>query len=440
MIGSKLNYLFLIALVIIFSGRSFSQQKLNLTVDQAVEIGLKNSKTLHSSLMKVKAAEAKVREISAGRLPSLKLSAAYRRLSNVEPFLIPFGNVVYTIPTSIADNYTSQLTLFQPLFMGFKILSGIDMAEQSAKATGEDYSKDESDLVYNIKNSYWTLYKAILMKKVLDETVDQATAHLNDAKNLLKAGMLTDNDVLKLEVQLSDVLFRQTDADNAVRLATVALNSVLCVPLDSGIEIASSPNIAESNYSGLDKLVEKAIEKRPELKSADYRIKAGEANVTAAQSSWYPQISLIGDYQYSRPNARIFPSVDEFKGTWDAGVNVSLNLWDWMTTAHQTDQAKAQLAQSIDAFGTIKDNITLEVTQNYLNFNQAKKKIEISDLGQKQSAENVRVTEGKFKSGMALSSEVVDAETALITAKVNYSSSIVDYELAKARLDKSIGK
>jgi len=278
------------------------------------------------------------------------------------------------------------------------------------------------------------------MKKVLDETVDQAKAHLNDARNLLKVGMLTDNDILKLEVQLSDVLFKQTDADNAAQLSSVALNSVLSIPLDTQIEIASAPNVVTSNYTGLDKLVEVAFDKRPELKSADYRIKASEASVTAAQSSWYPQISLIADYQYSRPNARIFPSVDEFKGTWDAGVNVSLNVWNWLTTAHQTDQAKAQLSQSIDAFGTIKDNITLEVTQDYLNFNQAKKKIEISELGQKQAQENMRVTEEKFRSGMALSSDVVDAEAALITAKVNYSNSVVDFELAKARLDKSIGK
>ena len=440
MIESKLKYLYLIATVIIFCNQSFSQQKLSLTADQAVEIGLKNSKTLHSSLMKVKSAEAKVREINAGRLPSLTLSAAYRRLSSVEPFVIPFGNVIYTIPTSIADNYSTQLTVFQPLFTGFKLLSSIDMAEQSAKATNEDYTKDESDLVFNVRNSYWTLYKAIEMKKVLDETVDQAKAHLNDARNLLKVGMLTDNDILKLEVQLSDVLFKQTDADNAAQLSSVALNSVLSIPLDTQIEIASAPNVVTSNYTGLDKLVEVAFDKRPELKSADYRIKASEASVTAAQSSWYPQISLIADYQYSRPNARIFPSVDEFKGTWDAGVNVSLNVWNWLTTAHQTDQAKAQLSQSIDAFGTIKDNITLEVTQDYLNFNQAKKKIEISELGQKQARENMRVTEEKFRSGMALSSDVVDAEAALITAKVNYSNSVVDFELAKARLDKSIGK
>lgn len=440
MIKFNLKLIFILMGLMLFSYRIVAQGKLSLTVEQAIAIGMKNSKTLHSSLMKLKYSEAKLKEVNASRLPSIKLSAAYRRLSNVPLSTIatPFGN--FEVQPTILDNYTTQVSIFQPLFTGFRLASSTDIAEQTANASNEDYNKDRSDLVFNIKNAYWSLFKATQMKNVMDETVDQAKAHVADAKNLLNAGMLTQNDLLKLEVQLSDLMFKQVDADNAVKLANVALNSVLCVPLDSQIEIASSTQTVTQDYEGMDRLVGEAIQNRPEIKSADYRIKAGEAGVTMAQSSWYPQISVVGNLYYNRPNQRIFPAKDEFRDTWDAGVNVSLNIWDWLTTAHQTEQAEAQLSQSVDALGIIKDNITLEVTQNYLNFNQAKKKIEISEFGVKQAEENMRVTEDKFRSGMALSSEVVDAETALSTAKVNYTNSKVDYELAKARLDKSIGK
>jgi outer membrane protein len=426
--------------LLLFSSLSFAQEKLSLSVEQAVEIGMQNSKILHSSLMKVKSSESKLKEINAGSLPSLKLTAAYRRLSAIIPFSISILGNSYTISPSILDNYTTQLSIFQPLFTGFRLSGSSNLAEQSSNATTEEYNKDQSDLIFNVKNAYWSVFKAMQMKKVLDETVDQAKAHINDAKNLFNAGMLTQNDILKLQVQLSDIEFKQVDAENMVKITKVALNNVLSISLDTEVEITSTPNATTFDFEGLDKLVLQATEKRPELKSADYKVKASEAGVTIAQSSWYPQISLVGNYYYSRPNQRIFPSIDEFKETWDAGVNVSLNIWDWLTTAHQTDQAEALLSQSKDAFGIIKDNIALEVTQNYLNFNQAKKKIEISELGVKQAEENLRVTEDKFKNGLALSSDVIDAETASTTAKINYTNSIVDYELAKAKLDKSIGK
>jgi outer membrane protein TolC len=391
--------------------------------------------------MKVKSAEAKVKEINAMRLPSLKLSAGYRRLSEVDPFTVTVpGMGSFSISPAIFNNYSAQLTLFQPVFTGFRLAGSSEMTEQLSNATNEEYNKDKIDLIFNIKNSYWGLFKANQFKKVMDEIVDQIKAHVADAKNLEKAGMMTTNDILKLEVQLSNTMYQQVDAENAVKLATVALCNTLGISLDTKIDITSSVNMTSAQFDNLNKLVSDAVSKRAEIKAADSRVKASEAGVTIAKSSWYPQISIMGNYYYSRPNQRIMPTRDQFDATWDVGVNLSMNVWDWLTTKHQTDQAETQLSQAVDAMGMIKDGITLEVTQNYLSFSQAKRKINISELTVKQAEENMRITSDKFKNGLALSSDVVDAETSLLTAKVNHTNSIVDYELAKAKLDKSIGK
>lgn len=434
------KYVFLLFGLFFFNGSIPAQEKISLSVDQAIEIGLNNSKTLHSSLMKVKSAQSKVKESNALRLPVLKLNAGYRRLSEVDPFIIntPFGS--FPIAPGIFDNYSAQLSLFQPLFTGFRLAGNLTMNEELANAVNEDYNRDKSELLFNIRNSYWSVYKAIQFKKVMDETVGQIKAHLEDARNLEKAGMITRNDILKIEVQLSNALYQQVDAENAVKLSTVALNNVIGIPLDTEIEISSEADISGYSTGQLSALINEAVEKRPELKAADSRIKAGEAGVTLAKSSWYPQISLYGNYYYSKPNQRILPTQNRFDATWDAGVNISMNVWDWLTTKHQTDQAEAQLAQAVDGFGIIKDGITMEVTQNYLNVNQAERKISIAKLSVEQAEENLRVTSQKFKNGLTTSSELIDAETALIGSKTNYTTSLVDYELAKAKLEKSIGK
>lgn len=434
------KYVFLFSGLLFFNGLIRAQEKISLTIDQAVDIGLKNSKTLHLSQMKVKSAQSKVKESNALRLPTLKLNAGYRRLSEVDPFIIntPFGS--FPIAPGIFDNYSAQLSLFQPLFTGFRLAGNLTMNEELANAVNEDYNRDKSELLFNIRNSYWSVYKAIQFKKVMDETVGQIKAHLEDARNLEKAGMITRNDILKIEVQLSNALYQQVDAENAVKLSTVALNNVIGIPLDTEIEISSEADISGYSTGQLSALINEAVEKRPELKAADSRIKAGEAGVTLAKSSWYPQISLYGNYYYSKPNQRILPTQNRFDATWDAGVNISMNVWDWLTTKHQTDQAEAQLAQAVDGFGIIKDGITMEVTQNYLNVNQAERKISIAKLSVEQAEENLRVTSQKFKNGLTTSSELIDAETALIGSRTNYTTSLVDYELAKAKLEKSIGK
>lgn len=429
-----------VVIMIAASGVLFGQEKISLSIEKAIEIGLENSKTLHSSFMNVKSYEANSKATNAAMLPSLKLRASYKRLSEVDPFVIstPFGE--FPIAPSILNNYSTQLTLSQPLFTGFRLKSQSDIADLSTQAAKEQYSAAKSELVYNIKNAYWSLFKSEKLKKVLDENVDRFKAHLADAKNMMSVGMMTNNDVLKIEVQLSDAMFNQSEMENAVQLSKVALANVLGISLDTDFQITSSTQLNTQKYDELNRLVEKAVEIRPEVKAADLRVQAGESGVTAAKSGWYPQISLEGNFYYSRPNQRIVPAKDEFNDTWDVGVNLNMNLWDWMTTAHRTDEAQASLAQSIDALGTIKDGVTLEVTQNYLNMQQGKNKIEIAGLTVKQAEENMRVTDEKFKSGLALSSDLIDAEVALIQAKTNYTNSVVDFELAKARLEKSIGE
>ena len=157
--------------VFVFSAPFFNlqaQESFPLSVEQAIEIGLKNSKNLHSSLMKVKSAEAKVKEARALGLPSLKLSARYTRLSKVDPFVIttPFGS--FPIAPGIYDNYGTQLTLAQPLFTGFRISGNVELNEDLSNAVNDEYDKDKSELLFNVKNSYWNVFKAQQFKKLIN--------------------------------------------------------------------------------------------------------------------------------------------------------------------------------------------------------------------------------------------------------------------------------
>jgi outer membrane protein TolC len=88
----------------------------------------------------------------------------------------------------------------------------------------------------------------------------------------------------------------------------------------------------------------------------------------------------------------------------------------------------------------MQDGITLEITQNFLNLNQAKERTAVAKQGVKQAEENHRVTNNRFKEGLAQNSDLLDAEVALLQARTNYTQAVVDFELAEARLQKAIGE
>ncbi len=437
------KYLLLLLIGGLFTISTSAQDVQKLSVEETVQIGLKNSHLLHSSMEKVKNAKARLSELKTNLWPSLQFQGLYTRLSPIDPavFDLPpaLGGPVVISP-SIVNNYSAKLTLQQPLFTGFKLSSSVDMAEYNSQAQKEDYNTDEHNLIFNVKNAYWNLYKAYQLKTVVDENVNQIKAHLDDVTNLFNQGMATKNDVLKIQVQLGNIQVNQIDANNNVKISMINLNNLLGLPLSTQIEPIEKVNPQVEILNNIDFFVNKSYSNRPELKGMDYRIKAGESSVTLAQSGWYPQVALVGDYLSARPNQRVFPSVDQFRSTWDVNLSVSVNIWNWLATKDQTDQAETQLEQAKDSYKIVKDNITLEVTQVYLNILQAKEKMIVASNNVGQADENYRTADDKFKNGLILNSELLDAEVALLTARTSYVQSQVDYEVAKAQLEKSSGE
>ncbi len=447
-----MNPLKLLLVCLLITGSALvAQEKKKLTIEEAVEIGLANSKFVHASQMKVESATAKTSETHAVRLPSLKLSAGYTRLSDVPAgqFVIPanaFGPgvpadpIVNTIAPAILNTYTMKATVQQQIFTGFRLQNSYKAAELSEKASKDEFEKDKIDLIYNVRLAYWSLFRAIEVKKVVDENVSQVAAHLKDAQNLFQQGMITNNDVLKVQVQLSSVRLLQIDAKNAVELAAINLNNVIGLPLETPVDIASSITHDPLIFDEVSALIRKAESGRQDIKAMQSRVMAGEAAVKMAQSGYYPQASVTGNYYYNRPNSRYFPAKDEFKPTWDIGVNINFDAWNWGATKYQAKQAQAQAAQAKDALGMLKDGVSLEVTQSYLSLQKAKEKITVAKENIDQAEESYRITSEKFKRGVALTTDLLDAEVAVLRAKTDHTDALVEYEIAESKLLKAVGE
>lgn len=220
----------------------------------------------------------------------------------------------------------------------------------------------------------------------------------------------------------------------------ISFNSTIGLPLGTEISIASTLTPRTKEFPEVEQLLTTAFKQRADVQSMEWRVRAAETGIMAARGGWMPQVFLTGNYYYSRPNQRIFPAQDVFKDSWDIGVNLQFDIWNNLTTVHQTSEAKAQYEQTKDSFALLKDGVTLDVTQSYFTFEQAKKKIELAQLSVDQSTENLRVTREKFKAELTTNSELLDAEVSLVQAKLQHVQSLVDYELAEARLEKAIGE
>jgi outer membrane protein TolC len=417
-------------------------QTAELTLKESLEIGLKNSKDLKISYSKLVSASAQVTSATSQLLPQLTFNAGYTRLSSIPPFevTLPVFPQPIVVSPVILDNYTLKTSLQQPLFTGFRLTSLKDAAESNYEAANSDYQSDMNETAFKIQDAFWNYYEAELNDSVLGENLNQIKQHLADTKNFLANGQAVKNDYLKLEVQYSSVNLQKIEADNSLDIARMTFNQAISLPLDAQTQIkVEEPEIKITDYK-IEDLQTEAKDKRNELKALEYRLQASGYNVTASNSAWYPSVYLFGDYYDDKPNGRILPAVNEFKYGWDAGITLTWTIWNWGYNSSQASIAEQNKIQTETSLSQLKDAVEIEVYQNYLTFKRAYDKVNVSKLGVEQSEENYRITRDMYNNQTESSTDLVDSEAALLQAQTNYNSALVDYELAKLRLEKSVGK
>ncbi len=424
---------------------SFGQEQHALTLEDAIATGLQNSKSLKQSLARADAAREQAKSVTTTMLPAVSAGASYARLSEVPgfeisvPFPEPNGST-FTVSEAILDNWSLRVGVEQPVFTGGRLKANVDAHRSLSHVENANLTTHRRELVYRIHQAYWQLYKAEEFLKVVDETVDLVSAHLKDVRNLQDQGMATNSEVLAVQVQLSDTRLLQIDAADNVKLARIALNNLLGLPLSARTQIVSRPDTTVpqvSEESGDP--VARALENRTELRALEYASAATKASVNAAKSEWFPQIGAFANFYYANPNQRIQPPVDEFEDSWDVGVKASWSLWNWGGTSFRTRKARADHARTQHALAEAKDAIAAEVTADQLNLIEARAKISVATEGAELAQENYRVMREKFRNGLAPNSDLLDAENNLLKAKWNSTQSLVDFAVAIARLEKSSG-
>jgi outer membrane protein TolC len=425
-----------------FTGSLYAQKE--LSVDDAIKIGLEQNRDIKISILKAKSVgDARINEVQASRLPSLKLFASYTRLSDIGTQAIPVpipGVGPFSIVTYFPDNYSAKLSLTQPIFTGFRLSNLQSVAEHNSNAAKEDIKTEQRGVIFTIKQEYWTLYKLQQTLDAVNKDLDEAKSHLEDAKNDFASGTILQNDVLKTQVQVSNIELTQLQTQKSIQIAMSSLMNTLGLPLDTKVTLTTKPDEQLLQNRSLADLIDVAKSHRSELTAMDERIQAGEASVSVAKAGYYPQLSVGADLLYQNPNQRYFPAQNVFKTTWDASVNLSWDLWTWNTPGYQADEAEYSLEEMQETKKQSEDAIALQVTQDFLSEQTSVDQIRVAKLTVDQATENLRVVKAQFSKGVVTNTDVLDAETLLMQAQVNYFSAVADGNVAAARLKESIGE
>jgi len=431
---------------------SWAQNKIQLDLKTSLEIAFQKNSQLKIARAELDQAEAQLGQARTAFFPKLTSQANYTRL-DYAPFIplksfgsifpgggmpggLPGGATPKKITIGRNENYGLSISLQQPIFSGFKISNSYSIAKHNKKAAEQKYKKAKEDLIFSVEQAYWNLVKAHKFDEIARESIKQMRAHMRDLQNMYDVGMLTKNEVLKAQVQLSNVQLMEIKAKNAVKLAQTAFCNVVGLPLDTEILPDEPLKMIPLPVENVKQAIQLAKANRPDLKMIQENVIIGKKMVNINKGSYLPTVALAANYGYKYPDREYNP---DFYATWTVSIVAQMTLFDWGETYYKKAQSEYQLAQIKNTQKMVQDGATLDVTQSFLQTIEAREKIQASEKTVAQAKENFRVTNDKFKEGMATNTDFLDANALLTQAKNDYVSALADYRISVAKLLKAIG-
>ncbi|MCW8818154.1 MAG: TolC family protein [Ignavibacteriaceae bacterium] len=426
-----------IIISLLLSAILYPQNK-KLTLEECLQTGLQNSRELKISESVLRSSDKKVTEFTSQMLPKLSLSAGYTYMNLNNPSELGIGPAPIKIINPFYT-YGMQLSIQQPIFTGFQLSSSRSAAKNTYEAISFEHQKNINNKALEIYSAYWNLFKAKKQYKLMKEYLASLNDNLKQTKDFLDNGLATMNDYLKIKVQVSNTEVSLIDAKNNFEIARASLNKALGIPLDEPTEIETSFTAVQDEMLNYQDLLSSAMNNREELKSLDYKVKAGEDKVTAANSGWWPKIYASGNFFLYNANAKTFSIENERLQLWFAGLSLSWDLWNWGYTSAKSSQAEEEVLQSKESLELLKDQIELEVYNAFLKLHSEKQKTDVGKLSMESAEENLRLTKEKYDYNLATSNDLIDAEVELLDAKTKLAFANAEYELAKVKLELAVG-
>jgi len=429
------------ALAILLAGpfyKADAQNTKTITLDQAVQMSLKNSNQLKIDNAKVEEATGARKEAWNNHLPDVKASGSYLRLNNPN-YSIKIktggsdssggGGAVPKINSAMYGMVNASV----PIFSGLRIKYGTEAAKYLEQAAKLDAENDKGAVILNTANAFSNLFKAREYVGLVKQNLNQQQQRVIDFTNMEKNGLLARNDLLKAQLQESNMELSLLEAENDLQTTYVSMDIMLglpenteLVPDTSGFHIADAGSLIQWEQT--------ALTNRKDVSALSFREKAANMSIKATKGEYYPGIAVTGGFV-----AADIPNLLTIDNAMDIGVGLQYNLGSLWKTGAKVEQAKARMHEVQASENMLTDQIRLDITQAYQGYILSLKKIEVYKKAVEQADENYRITKNKFDNSLVTTTDLLEADVAQLQAQLSSLLSKADALVAYKKLQQTAG-
>lgn len=455
------------AAILVVGGGAAAQEV--FTLEAAVRMALDQNEDLAGARLGLEVAQEQASEARSGLFPKIDLNTSYaRNLMVAENFLPAFifdpdadpGDLIavrFGADNVWVTNVTVEQALFRPsLFVAVGAASRFENFEQ------ERLRGRTQGIVTQVRLLYYGLLLAQEQDRLVENSVERVRRSLKETRALNDAGLAADYDVLRLEVELSNLepnLFR---AQNAIAQARRALGVELALENLDDVRVAGS--LAEIDLDNIDanssenreilafstwaseplteEEVGSALARRSDLRQLDLSEQLRQSELSLERVQYLPEIVLFGSYgvlAQENGNPNFFGGPNERTTSSQAGIRITWPLFSGFSKDARVDQKRASLRQAEALTRVTRARADSEVETIWDQMVEARRRADAQGRAVEQAQRGFEIASAQYREGLGSQLELTDAEVALRQSEFNYAQAAYDFLVAQANLDMAVG-
>lgn len=424
-----------ISLLAVCSGKAQSDS-LHLSVQALFDLGVENNLQLAASRLKEQMATERLSTARMALYPDIEVGLKGGVLGQPVVFQNGLSNPTRPDTPDWQQNYAIDFS--QPLYQGGRIKYAIRQADLEKEIASLQTHVSKADLKLVLLEQYLNLFSLYKQCKVLNRNIEESERRLKDIRQMKEEGLITNNDVLRSEMQLTNNRLSLTETQNNIRLVSQRLDILL--GQNENLIIFPDTTLLEQVYttSGYDTYLQQAFSADPSMLLLQKQTELAENNVRLIRAEQRPKLSLTASNTLARPVSRTL--ADMYNNNWNIGLSLSYPLSSLYRNKHRMNEARLGIMLSQNAQEQQKQHIQTTVQEALLKHHEAVSRVEALQLSVRQAEENFRIMNNRYLNQLAILTDLLDADNLRLNVELQLTTARTRVVYTYYQLQRAIGE
>ena len=401
-----------------------AQEPLRMTLEQLFATAEAHNASIQAARTDVEEAALGIEAARAAWRPDVEATASVSYMGNVKIWDRPLRNKFTAATPHFGNNFA--LMARQTVYSGGAISSGIRMAELGRKMAETEAEENRQRVRFLLTGHYLQLHNLRNQQEVFVQNIALAETLIGQTRRRAEQGIALENDITRHELQLEQLRLGRARVEDAQRIITHQLATVLGV--DSTVAILPEDDFSAvlCSQDGEAAWQQTAVAHHTGLQKAAIGTRMAEQKVQLERSERLPKVALVAEDHFDGPVTFEIPTLDKNINYWYVGLGVSYNFSSLWKNNKRMRQARTALVHSQQEQRVAAEGVENAIQAAYTDYLTAFTELRTQEKSVELAVQNYRIIQNRYENGLALVTDMTDAanvklnaELALVSARIN---------------------